>query len=543
MTPYIIKALQKGESICVNDLGTFSLHYVPANISGKVISAPHNIVTFDAHTGSADYAFTDLVCFEKKCLITQASNDIIQWVEELKQALNHNKSVTFEGFGTFSLNDKGKISFSCDHIPELNLEFEGLEDLRTDQLWSEGVETEDVRRETEEPRPETEELRPETEELRPETEDVRRENGGANSPSVAEGVPEGRGSNIEEPSTLELETEDTRLETEDVRPETEELRPETEELRPETEDVRRETEDEESQIEEQETEDLRRKTEDEESLIANRESQIEELETEDGRRETEDERPETEDEESQIATRNSQLEELETEDGRRETEDERPETEDERPETEDERPETEDERPETEDERPETEDDESETEDDESETEDDESQVANRKSHTAHRKWLWWLLVLLLLGALGAAGYLFRDKLTPVYENVKEKFSKKEKVETPTEAETIEVVTPVEEAEEMEPAEEPVEEVAEETPAYTPEVVKRTADDKYPYIRYESGHYYAIVGSLPSEGDAVRHIRNRGLDKYEPKLVMQNGVGNIRVCIGIFDSEDRSIRF
>ena len=482
MTPYIIKALQKGESICVNDLGTFSLHYVPANISGKVISAPHNIVTFDAHTGSADYAFTDLVCFEKKCLITQASNDIIQWVEELKQALNHNKSVTFEGFGTFSLNDKGKISFSCDHIPELNLEFEGLEDLRTDQLWSEGVETEDVRRETEEPRPETEELRPETEELRPETEDVRRENGGANSPSVAEGVPEGRGSNIEEPSTLELETEDTRLETEDVRPETEELRPETEELRPETEDVRRETEDEESQIEEQETEDLRRKTEDEESLIANRESQIEELETEDGRRETEDERPETEDE------------------------------------------------------RPETE-------DDESETEDDESQVANRKSHTAHRKWLWWLLVLLLLGALGAAGYLFRDKLTPVYENVKEKFSKKEKVETPTEAETIEVVTPVEEAEEMEPAEEPVEEVAEETPAYTPEVVKRTADDKYPYIRYESGHYYAIVGSLPSEGDAVRHIRNRGLDKYEPKLVMQNGVGNIRVCIGIFDSEEEAEAF
>ena len=478
MTPYIIKALQKGESICVNDLGTFSLHYVPANISGKVISAPHNIVTFDAHTGSADYAFTDLVCFEKKCLITQASNDIIQWVEELKQALNHNKSVTFEGFGTFSLNDKGKISFSCDHIPELNLEFEGLEDLRTDQLWSEGVETEDVRRETEEPRPETEELRPETEELRPETEDVRRE-----------------------------------------------------------------TEDEESQIEEQETEDLRRKTEDEESLIANRESQIEELETEDGRRETEDERPETEDEESQIATRNSQLEELETEDGRRETEDERPETEDERPETEDERPETEDERPETEDERPETEDDESETEDDESETEDDESQVANRKSHTAHRKWLWWLLVLLLLGALGAAGYLFRDKLTPVYENVKEKFSKKEKVETPTEAETIEVVTPVEEAEEMEPAEEPVEEVAEETPAYTPEVVKRTADDKYPYIRYESGHYYAIVGSLPSEGDAVRHIRNRGLDKYEPKLVMQNGVGNIRVCIGIFDSEEEAEAF
>ena len=475
MTPYIIKALQKGESICVNDLGTFSLHYVPANISGKVISAPHNIVTFDAHTGSADYAFTDLVCFEKKCLITQASNDITQWVEELKQALNHNKSVTFEGFGTFSLNDKGKISFSCDHIPELNLEFEGLEDLRTDQLWSEGVETEDEGRETEEPRPETEELRPETEDGR-------------------------------------LETEELRPETEELRPETEELRPETEELRPETEDVRRETEDEESQIE-------------------NRKSQVEEVETDDVRTETDDEEPVIY-RSSLVDDEKSQNEVVENEERR--TENEEPRTETEEAQIED--LETEDERPETEDERPETE-------DDESETEDDESQVANRKSHTAHRKWLWWLLVLLLLAALGAAGYLFRDKLTPVYENVKEKFSKKEKVETPTEAETIEVVTPVEEVEETEPVEEPVEEVAEETPAYTPEVVKRTADDKYPYIRYESGHYYAIVGSLPSEGDAVRHIRNRGLDQYEPKLVMQNGVGNIRVCIGIFDSEEEAEAF
>ncbi len=502
MTPYIIKALQKGESICVNDLGTFSLHYVPANISGKVISAPHNIVTFDAHTGSADYAFTDLVCFEKKCLITQASNDITQWVEELKQALNHNKSVTFEGFGTFSLNDKGKISFSCDHIPELNLEFEGLEDLHTDNLW----------------RGENEELRIKNEECRIENEELRTEN---------------EESQIEEP-----ETEDVRTDNEEPRPETVKLRTENEELRTETEEepvIYRSSlaEDEESQIANRksqieepetedgrlETEDVRRETEDEESQIENRKSQVEEQETDDEEpviyrssladdeksqiegQETEDLRRKTEDEESQIENRKSQIEEVETEDGRRETEDERP------------------------------------------ETEDEESQVANRKSHTAHRKWLWWLLVLLLLAALGAAGYLFRDKLTPVYENVKEKFSKKEKVETPTEAETIEVVTPVEEAEEMEPEEEPVEEVAEETPAYTPEVVKRTADDKYPYIRYEAGHYYAIVGSLPSEGDAVRHIRNRGLDQYEPKLVMQNGVGNIRVCIGIFDSEEEAEAF
>ena len=407
MTPYIIKALQKGDSICVNDLGTFSLHYVPASISGKVISAPHNIVTFDAHSGSGDYAFTDLVCFEKKCLITQASAEITQWVEKLKQALNNNKSVAFEGFGTFSLNDKGKISFSCDHIPELNIEFEGLEELHTDQLWSEGVETEDEGRETEEPRPETEEPRTENEEQR-------------------------------------LETEDVRLETEDEKPQIEE--PETEEQRTETE----------------------------EEPVIYRSSLAE-------------------DEESQIANRKSQIEEPETEEQRTETEEEEP-------------------------------------------------QVANRKSQIAHRKWLWWLLVLLLLAALGAAGYLFREKLMPVYDNVKEKFTKKEKVVEPTETETIEVITPAEE-EEVVPEEEIVEEVPETPAVYTPEEVKRTADSKYPYIRYEAGHFYTIVGSLPSEGDAEKHIRNRGLDKYEPKLVLQNGVGNIRVCIGIFDSEEEAESF
>ena len=340
MTPYIIKALQKGDSICVNDLGTFSLHYVPANISGKVISAPHNIVTFEAHSGSVDYAFTDLVCFEKKCLITQASNDITQWVEELKQALNHNKSVTFEGFGTFSLNDKGKISFSCDHIPELNLEFEGLQDLQTENLWK--VESGELRVESEEP---------ETEDQRPETTD-------------------------EIPDNVMLEEE--KVESEEPSLETEEQRPETTDVMPD-------------------------------NVMA------------------EEENVEPEDE--PVIYRSDLWKE----------EEEKVESEETRPETEDEIPDN--------------------VMPEEEENTDD---TKKRKS----RWWLWLLLVLLLLAALGAAGYLFRDQLRPVYDNVKEKFSKKEKVETPAETETIEVITP---AEEVEPEEEVVEEVPEEPAVYTPE--------------------------------------------------------------------------
>lgn len=142
------------------------------------------------------------------------------------------------------------------------------------------------------------------------------------------------------------------------------------------------------------------------------------------------------------------------------------------------------------------------------------------------------------------AGYLFRDKLRPALENVKEKFSKKEQVAEPAESptpETIEVTIPKEE-----PVEAVVEEVPEEEPtpaAYTPETVKKTADGKYPYIQFETGHYYVIVGSLPTEGDAERHIRNRSLNQYDPKLVLQKGVGNIRVCVGIFDSEEEAENF
>ncbi|MCQ2277578.1 MAG: hypothetical protein MJZ87_11660, partial [Bacteroidales bacterium] len=129
MVPFIIKALQKSESVCVNDLGTFAVHYVPARIEGKEIKAPHNEVTLDTNIEHDEIAFTNLVSREKKCQITQANNEIIAWVDELKTALQNNKSVTFEGFGTFSLSDKGKLSFNCDYIPELNEEFEGMADI------------------------------------------------------------------------------------------------------------------------------------------------------------------------------------------------------------------------------------------------------------------------------------------------------------------------------------------------------------------------------------------------------------------------------
>lgn len=90
-------------------------------------------------------------------------------------------------------------------------------------------------------------------------------------------------------------------------------------------------------------------------------------------------------------------------------------------------------------------------------------------------------------------------------------------------------------------------EVAEEQPSepekYVPAAVKQTADGKYEYINFESGHYYAIAGSFYNEKDVETHIRHKGLDQYSPKILLQDGVKNLRVCIGIFNTEEEAEAF
>ena len=73
--------------------------------------------------------------------------------------------------------------------------------------------------------------------------------------------------------------------------------------------------------------------------------------------------------------------------------------------------------------------------------------------------------------------------------------------------------------------------------------MKQTADGKYNYVRFEPGHFYAIAGSFPGEADVERHIRQKKLDQYSPVIVKQDGVSNLRVCIGIFDTEEEAESF
>ena len=129
------------------------------------------------------------------------------------------------------------------------------------------------------------------------------------------------------------------------------------------------------------------------------------------------------------------------------------------------------------------------------------------------------------------------------YQQWKEKKQQVEQVvetqETPEATATIEeVVEPIESEEE---SQEVIEES--EPEAFVPTVIKQSADGKYDYIRFEKGHYYAIAGSFPAESDVLRHIRQKKLDQYSPKILTQDGVKNLRVCIGVFDTEEAAESF
>ncbi|MCR4738136.1 MAG: hypothetical protein K5846_08270 [Bacteroidales bacterium] len=407
MIHYIIKALQQAESIYVNDLGKFSLHYKSARIEGERLLPPRNMVTLDTATDQDDLAFTRLICQEKQCLLTEANREITQWVEELKNALVNNKSVSFEDFGTFSQDSKGRLTFEAMDIPDLNIEFEGMSAL---SLNVSGIAAE------------------EPDVAGPETEEVKTEE------PVA----------IEEPISTE-EHEVTRLEMEEVKTEEPVSTEEPEVTRLETEEV---------------------KTEEpvaiEEPISTEEPIAVEEQE-------------------------NDKLQEEETETENSEVGD----------------------------------------------TDNPEETETPKK-----RRSLWWLYTLLVLLLLAALGYIFRDKIQDLIRPVFDRFAHKEvattepdEIDTDTVSFTEDDTTAVAESDTL----------PEEMP-YEPEVVK-TSSAGYPYIRFEQGHYYAIAGSFLTEKEVISHIRAKHLEEYSPKLVLQDGAPNIRICIGIYDTEEEAETF
>lgn len=450
MINYIIKALLNDNSIFINDLGTFTKQYQSARFDGDTILPPQYIVNLTVKDDQPDGTeFINLLCREKQCRITEAAAEISHWVEELKTALENNKSVSFDNFGTFSLSDKGVIQFVCDHIDEINREFEGMGVVR---LGARGDDMEEVQEMNE-----VQEVNEEEERIRGEEERRLQE--------------EAEQRLREEEERLAREAEEKRLQEE-------------EEQRRREEEERRAREAEEKRLQE-EAEQRLREAEEQERLAKEAEERRLQEEAEQRLREAE-ENVNTE-EEVQEAHVVQEVQDVKVVH-------------------------------------------------ENTDTDGDNGDGNIPTEEKKKRRSLWWLFVLLILIALGVLGYLFRQQLLTVFNNLKEKITAPKEAVVTEEPETV--------AEDTIAYDETVaEDTVSEPEVYTPEVVRNTANGNYPVIRFEQGHYYVIAGSLPSEQDAVRHIKQRNLDQYKPKLVTQSGVSNLRVCIGIFDTEEEAESF
>ena len=447
MIPFILKALQNENRVFIERLGSFRIQMRHAEIDGDIVRPPFNEVVFTPNDSEENnFSLANQISRDKQCLFTEANEQITAWVDELLAALQNNKSVTYEGFGSFMLDKKGNISFESMVIPQLNSLFEGFEPLNIRNFGQTAVAAEEE---------------PEVEEAEPQTTEV---------PVVAESdsfvaVADDHKENIEEVKVEEeKEVENAVVDDEmDVKEEEQE----TEDVKEEEPEVEEEKEEEEPEVEEEKEE---------------------EIEEEEDEKDEKEEEPETEDEENEK--------------------------------------------------------DEKEDDDDDEEDDDDDDDDDDEKDKRKHHKLAWLWVILLLLIVLGVLGYIFKDKLLNIIHQWKDKKQPVEQPVVPSDSVNESTVDYTDSLAQTKPAEESVETT--ETPEpeiYTPEVIKKTADSKYDYIQFEPGHFYAIAGSFPSEADVVRHIRQKHLDQYSPVIVKQDGVKNLRVCIGVFDTEAEAEQF
>ena len=123
----LIAALREDETVYVNDMGLFRRVFTRAHIEGNRAVPPRYSVTLNSEEEGSGYGFILFVSKSENIRIMDADLAIRRWVEKLFEELHNSRSVNVEGFGTFSLK-KSKLEFTAaPEIPELNVEFEGLE--------------------------------------------------------------------------------------------------------------------------------------------------------------------------------------------------------------------------------------------------------------------------------------------------------------------------------------------------------------------------------------------------------------------------------
>lgn len=194
---------------------------------------------------------------------------------------------------------------------------------------------------------------------------------------------------------------------------------------------------------------------------------------------------------------------------------------------------------------------------DEDEDKDDDDDDDDDNKGKRKRRWEVWLFILIILASIGVLAALFDDELVHLYQKIIDKKETNTELTTPSDTTDNEEISSlettsneeleeeVEEVEEDEEDEEVIEPSTEET--IVQEVKSNSnptaTNENIPIIDFESGKFYVIAGSFIKQSDAELHIKQKSLQRYNAKIVKQNGNNRLRVCIGIFDTENEAINF
>jgi len=127
ITPSIIRALLEDNFVIITGLGTFSVKKFPSQIKEDIVYPPKNIVEFEYSKDIEGFDFVSKLSKWEQIRTDEAQIRVSEWLKLLEEGLEHNKSLFFEDFGTFSKEPSGKIVFQCILIPQLNIETEGFE--------------------------------------------------------------------------------------------------------------------------------------------------------------------------------------------------------------------------------------------------------------------------------------------------------------------------------------------------------------------------------------------------------------------------------
>lgn len=444
---YLIKALTEKESVFVTNLGLFSQQYQAAQIRDGQIIPPCHKVVFDPNYDGNGFGFTMFVSMKAGMLTSDATVKVNQWVSELKNALDNNKSVSFENFGTFAKNDNGVITFESDRIAELNIDFEGMETVPlSHQPIHIPVEIQ-------------------------EEEDTSKIEQPTDNDNVAHAI---------------SETEET------------ESAPVVEKNEQNTDNEADNTINSEEDITETPTEEAEIEQATDNDYVAPVISETEERESapavEENEQNTDNKADTTIIPEEDITTPDNEV--------------------------------------------------------DNTILPEEETTEKPKK----RRAWLIIVIIILVLALLDALAYIFREEIEKLYnQKIDRDYIEEVTAEEPEaysseifEEYTSEIDSVPEEATET------VEMNETESTNQTGESVNYTSqtpasnslsDDGNFIIRFEKGKHYVIAGSFPTEADVRKHIKQQHLEKYHPKAVKQDGVSNLRVCIGIFNSEAEAESF